>query len=519
MRSPAESLTSGDVPMRNGFLSSLAALLAGSGLALAQSGGPYAPRPMVPPPGYGPPPAVSQPPNQPGGGYVVVPQLQSWLQTGSPVPAAPVKPTSAVADSLPPAAPPASSTRPAAPALIAPESRPLPESYGPTLDDIDPGAPLHPHPELAGVEVDHNEPPPPWTMESCHPKYYWASADYLLGWRFKGAPSVPLVTTGPTGAIGANGTNVLLDNLGFTDDNRDGARFTVGFRFPDRPKLMLEGNYFFLSDRSSSIDFSSPGTPQLFRPFFNATTGLEDAFPVATSPSGAGQIRVNYDSNLWGTELNMLGNLFTTRYVSLSVIGGFRYLQLEENLGISDQFTSSSAVPVFGSGSVLDSDSFKTRNQFYGGQVGADFNLRWNRFFVDTRGKVAFGTNHEVVIIQGATELGSGSGLATSFPTGRFALPTNSGKRSHDEASIVYELGLNVGMNLTHHIRVYAGYTYLPWNDVVRPGQQIDRVINTSQIPTAVGPGTLVGTPRPAVPFQQSDFWAQGINVGLELSY
>ena len=47
---------------------------------------------------------------------------------------------------------------------------------------------------------------------------------------------------------------------------------------------------------------------------------------------------------------------------------------------------------------------------------------------------------------------------------------------------------------------------------------QIDRVLDVNQIPNFV-PGPPVTQVRPIVPFRQADFWAQGINFGLEWKY
>ena len=52
----------------------------------------------------------------------------------------------------------------------------------------------------------------------------------------------------------------------------------------------------------------------------------------------------------------------------------------------------------------------------------------------------------------------------------------------------------------------------------IRPGTAIDRTINFSQSPV-FSTGTLVGPARPAFTFKDSDFWAQGINFGLEFRY
>lgn len=52
-----------------------------------------------------------------------------------------------------------------------------------------------------------------------------------------------------------------------------------------------------------------------------------------------------------------------------------------------------------------------------------------------------------------------------------------------------------------------------------RAGRQIDPVVHVSQFPIRSGNDPLVGPARPAFRFDGSDFWAQGLNFGLELKY
>jgi hypothetical protein len=77
------------------------------------------------------------------------------------------------------------------------------------------------------------------------------------------------------------------------------------------------------------------------------------------------------------------------------------------------------------------------------------------------------------------------------------------------------ELGIAVGYDITCRLRVTCGYTILYWSKVVRPGDQIDTQVNPSQFP----PGTLTGAPYPQFTPRTTDFWAQGLNVGLELRF
>jgi hypothetical protein len=83
--------------------------------------------------------------------------------------------------------------------------------------------------------------------------------------------------------------------------------------------------------------------------------------------------------------------------------------------------------------------------------------------------------------------------------------------------AVVPEVGLNIGYRITEGVSVFAGYTFLYTNSVVRPAQQIDRNINPTQSASFEGspPTPLVGPAQPSFKFHDSDFWAQGLNVGL----
>jgi hypothetical protein len=68
---------------------------------------------------------------------------------------------------------------------------------------------------------------------------------------------------------------------------------------------------------------------------------------------------------------------------------------------------------------------------------------------------------------------------------------------------------------------VFAGYDLVYWSQVVRPGNQINHNVNLTQnaVLDPNGLGRLVGPAQPAPLFNRSDFWAQGINLGLEVRY
>jgi hypothetical protein len=86
---------------------------------------------------------------------------------------------------------------------------------------------------------------------------------------------------------------------------------------------------------------------------------------------------------------------------------------------------------------------------------------------------------------------------------------------------VVPQVDVAAGCHLANCARLFVGYSFLYLSDVARPGEQIDRGINPVQAPTITGlpNAPLVGPARPAPLFNHADFWAQGLNFGVELRY
>src|SRR5262249_46513396 len=100
-----------------------------------------------------------------------------------------------------------------------------------------------------------------------------------------------------------------------------------------------------------------------------------------------------------------------------------------------------------------------------------------------------------------------------------FAQQTNSGRFTRDEFTVIPEMQLKVGYGLTPSLRTYVSYSLLYWSSVARPGDQVDRVVNPLQNVLLGGTGTLAPPARPAVPFNLSDLWAQGVSLGVEWAW
>jgi hypothetical protein len=368
---------------------------------------------------------------------------------------------------------------------------------------------------------------------------FYGSAEYLLWW-VRGFYLPPLVTTGPAtvnedirGALGAPGTTLLFGNTNTPSGPISGARFTAGWFLGPCSPWAVEVSGFFLGRQTGDFNTNSAQNPVIARPFFNVNTGMFDRELTATPgilPTDAfmlrGAIDVHSTSQLWGLEANLKRILCCGCNYNLSGLVGFRYLDLREGLTITENVTSLAAVQgtnVFDPGNQITVvDSFQTHNRFYGGQLGLQGEVRRGRWFLGGNVKLGIGQNHETITISGSQTVETLAGMRQTFNGGLLALPSNSGTFSRDQISFVPQVGLKVGYALTTNLRVFFGYDFLYWTNVVRPGDQIDLALNTSQIPNFNIPPAMAPASnqvRPIVPFHSTGFWAQGINAGLEFRY
>src|SRR5262249_34676112 len=117
----------------------------------------------------------------------------------------------------------------------------------------------------------------------------------------------------------------------------------------------------------------------------------------------------------------------------------------------------------------------------------------------------------QTVIISGQETVTQAGGSPTVTPNGIFAWPSNSGRFHRDVFAAVPELNLNAMYHISPNWRLLGGYSLVYWTDVVLAGTEIDRAVNSTQIP-----GPQVGPTRPLFAFHREHFWAQGFNLGAE---
>jgi hypothetical protein len=355
----------------------------------------------------------------------------------------------------------------------------------------------------------------------------WFEADFLLWFIKQGPLNVPLVTAGNTsdanpGALGQPHTQVLFGTSGLDYGAIPGGRFDMGYWFDAESRFGIEAGFFLLSQQNAgySVFSNSAGSPVLSVPIFNAQTRQEDQVPVAFPGVYAGGVIVASSSTLGGANLDGCFNLVRNSGFQADVVAGFRFVDLRETLGIQTPDVSiGSTASQSGSIAYNTVDEFRASNQFYGGEIGGRIGYRWERWSVDLTGSVALGSTYQSLNIDGYSTASSPSGGPPSVsPGGIFAQPTNMGRYWAWDFAVVPEAELKIGFQVWRNVLITAGYDFLYWSSVVRPGAQVNRDVNLSQS-TLLGAGALSGPAQPVAPLSRTDFFANGLTLGLEVHW
>jgi hypothetical protein len=340
------------------------------------------------------------------------------------------------------------------------------------------------------------------------------SAEALLWW-FKGNATPPLVSDG---SLEDPGTKILLGGKDLDTDPNPGVRLSLGYAFSDR--WGLDSSVFYVPTRTTSRSVSSSGqlgSTDLFVPVIDVTIPGESLQAVSSQGLWAGRSGEQLSNSLLGADLNGTVRVAAGGSWRVDALGGFRYLRLRESFLFT---TDSPNIPPFPADVYQTSDQFDTTNNFFGGQLGARARGDWGSFFATGVVKVGLGVMVQTVDIEGTllTNDFNNYGTPIAYPGGGyFAAPTNIGRRTRSVFAVVPEAGLTVGYRLTPWMSIVAGYTFLYVSDVVRAPAQISRNVNYS--PFDAPPAPPAGPQEPSFRFKSSDFWAQGLNVGLEFRF
>lgn len=373
---------------------------------------------------------------------------------------------------------------------------------------------------------------------------------------------IPLVTSASfsdpiPGAIGQPGTRVLLGNQTIGMGWRNGFQLDAGATVNQNQSIKIEGSYFLLPKATQKRTLNTsgePGSPNIAVPIFDVTGfwGLngkpgETVYilpgPLFGEPGFEGHFKLKLSSLLQGAELNSYLCLGCWNNLHFEGLGGFQWLQLEENLTFS---AHTKTVPnfAFPAGFYNFKDRFKTTNNFYGGQFGLRAQYKNCCWLLEVTTKIGLGVLNQCVDIHGDAEtLGGNLFFVTQGPPqkmvgGIFAQPTNIGNHSRNRFAITFDANVRAGYQITRCLEIGIGYNFLLLTEVVRPGDQLDRKINPTLTGLAEASRDTLGTGKGPIPFGQPGaaeaprgpeepdfhfktklFWAQGLTAQIKLRF
>jgi hypothetical protein len=388
-----------------------------------------------------------------------------------------------------------------------------------------------------------DEPPGPWTGESgveegsplglrdglvpemtrafFHDRF-WVQGEFLAWWT-KGFSTPPLLTSSPSGTpatsagvLGAGNTTVVFGGQDLGGGFQPGERITFGAWLNRDQSLGMEASYFQLSRQTQYFNFSGVTIPILARPFFNVQANQQDSQLVNYPGQQSGTFSAAVASELQVAEVLVRKNLQQSPGVTIDFVAGYRYQQLDDHLEADDALSFSGTQASLPAGSTVQQfDRFDTRNVFQGGVIGMSTKFQRQSWSLDTALKIAAGNTHSRVSISGATGTAVPGQASTLLAGGLLALPSNIGVFDSDRFSVVPELGVTLGFDFSPQLRATLGYDLVYWNSVARPGDQIDLNVDPRQFPPPAGGSSS----QPVFQLHTSDYWAQGLNLGLDVRF
>lgn len=350
----------------------------------------------------------------------------------------------------------------------------------------------------------------------------WLTGEFLFGWA-KGVHLSPLVTTTspPTidqsvaGVLGETDTVTLLSGTQ-SSGILPGFRLGAGYMFDQDYGTGIEAGFVYLSSNSSNFFFDSADHDGILaRPYVDATSG--DPASVLVGFPGLSTGTINVESKVgdfYSVNLNLIENIWEQESGwRMDALFGYRFASFSDKLRIN-QHLDSEMLP---DTSIDSSDDFAAKNTFNGLDLGLRTSYRWSdRLSLNVLTKVAAGNMHRTVDIRGRTVTTVGA-LPPEIATGGvYALSSNIGEHRRNDWTVLPEGGANLVWKFRSNMNLKLGYSMIYLTKAARADDQIDFTVNPNLFPPTVAPLT---PSRPAFQVQNTDFWIQSLNVGLDVTF
>lgn len=357
----------------------------------------------------------------------------------------------------------------------------------------------------------------------CRPHRAWGTFEALLWWG-KGRTVPPLVTTSPQGTVqddagvlDRTGTEILFGNGTVGNQIAAGARADFGFWIDSCENLGVGAKVWGIAGDRAEYSATSPAAdPILARPFYNVVLDRQDSLLVAFPGLVTGDLNVTSDSSAIGVEAYLRSSMLAGRGYNLDLIGGYHFVQLSDELTITNRSVSTNPKGFVPIGTTFDvADNFITVNDFHGGEVGFAGEARHGKWTLSGLTKLSVGNMRQRVRIDGSSAITTPNSMPTVTAGGLLALPTNMGRYSRDKVALIPEVNVTLAYRVRDWLNLSIGYNAIYWTDVVLAGDQIDMNVN----PTQLNGGIQIGPDAPTFAYRNTDYWMHGLTLGATLTY
>jgi hypothetical protein len=254
----------------------------------------------------------------------------------------------------------------------------------------------------------------------CGPMWYVRASWLALARDLGQAPMVTYTETG----------DMILGSNRFDSDYESGIEISLRRRLHALPKCSLEVSYFQIDGFRKAFDYT--------------TTGMESVSYFVNEEPGI-DVEQPYASDLRNVEVNLI---LGENHALFSLIGGFRFLQLDESA--NDLDTEGISIGA------------STENELYGFQLGGELLLL-----------------HSPILT--VTSLGK-AGVFSAGSRSLWVDPINGADGFRDEESdVAYaaELAMRGILHVTGHLHFECGYRLLWLGGVVLAGEQYSTTVET----------------------------------------
>lgn len=364
-----------------------------------------------------------------------------------------------------------------------------------------------------------------------------------LNWQVTNGGSSAVLVTTTTNFPPERGALTEPNTIRYVDSSRStfdyemlrGYRLTLGVACAYAPPIELSGFWF-----NRTLPVFSAGS--LTNPIFLAipiqdlsniifgNTGTQTSEIIAQPGSLGGALSITSQFSFWDIEATAVLPLGDSDVLKLDFLLGYRHLQLDETLDINTQHGGPLGTFSF-LGTTLPAavfvastnDHFQTRNSFDGGQVGYRVTFAMGpRLALTSDMKMGLGANSGSLTVDGNSRLTQlvGGRIAASAPGGILALPSNSGTFTSTDFSFVSEGNIALSCQLNSHMRIFSGFNFIYWTNVLRPGDATTNAVDKRQIPIDPSYTANVTYNGPNPPsLVHRDFFTRGLFFGFEIGF